>query len=232
MFCYLLRSRADERRVYIGYTTDYQRRLRQHNGALARGAAATRKNRPWELVAVVGGFATAGAALLFEFAWQHPTSLSAPFVLRRTWQRSGVLPANSSALKQLRQALEGSSVVVDGPSCWRLRVLAQMLCIPKWSSTPLQLLFFKDSDRARTLNYAPGASSILLNSAVVLAAAPGPFPPNPPGGAAGGGKEVGEVRLPAARKRKRQASPIQAIGKEPVLDGGSVVVVDSDVEVL
>jgi structure-specific endonuclease subunit SLX1 len=67
---YLLNSPSSGR-TYTGITTDLPRRLRQHNGALAGGAKATRGNRPWVCVATVDGFATKGAALRFESAWKR-----------------------------------------------------------------------------------------------------------------------------------------------------------------
>ena len=67
---YLLKSSTSER-TYVGYSCDPHRRLRQHNGELAGGAAPI-NGRPWQLVLIVRGFATKHAALAFESAWQKP----------------------------------------------------------------------------------------------------------------------------------------------------------------
>ncbi|KAI8318791.1 hypothetical protein GQ54DRAFT_266466, partial [Martensiomyces pterosporus] len=58
--CYLLRSLKPVRR------------LRQHNGEIAGGAAATRSRRPWEMLLIVHGFPSHASALQFEWAWQNP----------------------------------------------------------------------------------------------------------------------------------------------------------------
>jgi len=74
--CYLLRSQDPSHRnkTYIGFTTNPYRRLRQHNGELKHGGAnrTKRSGRPWEFVAIIGGFTDDVAGLQFEWAWQHP----------------------------------------------------------------------------------------------------------------------------------------------------------------
>ncbi|KAG5477004.1 hypothetical protein LSCM1_05338 [Leishmania martiniquensis] len=61
--------------VYIGYTVNPLRRLRQHNGELVNGARRTsRRGRPWTIVCCVSGFTDDRAALKFEWCWQHPTA--------------------------------------------------------------------------------------------------------------------------------------------------------------
>ena len=51
--------------TYVGVTTDIQRRLRQHNGELAGGAAAT-AGRQWRVAASFQGFDSKHHALQFE----------------------------------------------------------------------------------------------------------------------------------------------------------------------
>ncbi len=71
---YLLQS-ANGRSIYIGASNDPDRRLRQHNGELTKGAKRTRTGRPWRTVLRVEGFGckpfeSHSAALKFEKAFQ------------------------------------------------------------------------------------------------------------------------------------------------------------------
>jgi predicted GIY-YIG superfamily endonuclease len=51
-FVYFLRSESDPDKVYIGFTENLVRRLREHNEG-EEGGAHTRKYRPWGLEAFV-----------------------------------------------------------------------------------------------------------------------------------------------------------------------------------
>ena len=57
-------------RSYVGYTTDVDRRLRQHNGLIKGGAKAT-KGHQWHLVCYVDGFDTISEAMSYEWHWKH-----------------------------------------------------------------------------------------------------------------------------------------------------------------
>lgn len=57
---------ADERRTYVGITTDLDRRLQQHNGDAPGGARSTRSGRPWRLAVTHGPFHERGLALRVE----------------------------------------------------------------------------------------------------------------------------------------------------------------------
>eukprot|EP00914_Ancora_sagittata_P020807 GHVO01041000.1.p1 GENE.GHVO01041000.1~~GHVO01041000.1.p1 ORF type:complete len:296 (-),score=75.08 GHVO01041000.1:233-1120(-) len=72
--CYLLRSLSSPQCVYIGYTNEPARRLRQHNGEIKNGALKTSRKRPWEMILCVWNFPNRVAGLQFEWAWQHPGS--------------------------------------------------------------------------------------------------------------------------------------------------------------
>lgn len=70
-WCYLLKS-CKNNHTYIGYTTDFEKRLRQHNGEISGGAKKTRFSKPWKIVALITGFIDNHMALRFEFRWQRP----------------------------------------------------------------------------------------------------------------------------------------------------------------
>lgn len=69
--CYILRSLVSNR-TYIGYTVNFDRRIRQHNGETQGGAKKTMKYRPWTPVCKISGFYESSSALRFEYRLQHP----------------------------------------------------------------------------------------------------------------------------------------------------------------
>jgi predicted GIY-YIG superfamily endonuclease len=69
--CYILRSDIADK-TYIGYTVDFSRRIRQHNGEIVGGAKKTRRWRPWKPICVIEGFYENSSALRFEYRLQHP----------------------------------------------------------------------------------------------------------------------------------------------------------------
>ena len=79
--CYLLVSNAN--RTYVGATTNFKRRLRQHNGDLVGGAKATRSGRPWRCVLRVHGFLTFRQALQFEWRFKRRITSKGTPVARR-----------------------------------------------------------------------------------------------------------------------------------------------------
>lgn len=66
--CYCLASETG--RTYVGFTTNLERRLRQHNQELSGGAKAT-KGQTWKRILSVAGFPSQQAALQFEWKWKH-----------------------------------------------------------------------------------------------------------------------------------------------------------------
>lgn len=53
---------ASTRRTYVGISLDVERRVKQHNGELAGGAASTRGGRPWTVGAIYGPYPDRSAA--------------------------------------------------------------------------------------------------------------------------------------------------------------------------
>lgn len=65
---YILQS--EDNYLYIGYTLDPFRRLRQHNGEIAGGAKKTSRHKGWRLMMALTGFSNKSQALRFEKRWQ------------------------------------------------------------------------------------------------------------------------------------------------------------------
>ncbi|OMO69703.1 GIY-YIG nuclease superfamily [Corchorus capsularis] len=53
---YLILSTNHPIKTYVGVTTDFSRRLKQHNGELKGGAKASRAGRPWICACIIRGF--------------------------------------------------------------------------------------------------------------------------------------------------------------------------------
>lgn len=68
--CYVLKS-IQYNKVYIGYTINFGRRIRQHNGEIKGGAKRTKRWRPWQPICRVKGFYDSSSALRFEYRVQH-----------------------------------------------------------------------------------------------------------------------------------------------------------------
>ncbi len=68
--CYVIQSMRYNR-AYIGYTVDFSRRIRQHNGEIVGGAKRTHNWRPWRPVCTIQGFFDSSSALRFEWRLQH-----------------------------------------------------------------------------------------------------------------------------------------------------------------
>lgn len=68
--CYCLLS--EKGTTYVGFSTNVDRRLRQHNGEIQGGAKATHGG-VWKRVCTVAGFPTQQSALQFEWKWKYLT---------------------------------------------------------------------------------------------------------------------------------------------------------------
>ncbi|XP_078152279.1 excinuclease ABC, C subunit, N-terminal [Carex rostrata] len=58
-------------RTYVGVTTNFTRRLKQHNGELKGGAKASSAGRPWSLACIIRGFENRSEACEFESKWKN-----------------------------------------------------------------------------------------------------------------------------------------------------------------
>ncbi|KAK2351565.1 structure-specific endonuclease subunit slx1 [Trifolium repens] len=67
---YLILSTNHPIKTYVGVTTNFPRRLKEHNGELKGGAKASRAGRPWICACIVCGFTNRSEACVFESKWK------------------------------------------------------------------------------------------------------------------------------------------------------------------
>ncbi|KAJ9685562.1 hypothetical protein PVL29_017558 [Vitis rotundifolia] len=67
---YLILSTNTPIKTYVGVTTNFSRRLKQHNGELKGGAKASRTGRPWVCACIIQGFKDKSEACQFESKWK------------------------------------------------------------------------------------------------------------------------------------------------------------------
>lgn len=108
--CYCLVN--PEGRTYVGFSTNLDKRLRQHNGEIQGGARATHGSS-WIRFLSVTGFPTQQAALQFEWAWKDTT---------RKTKGSNAVERRCLALVTLLNKEQSTSKAVpfssyDGPLC-------------------------------------------------------------------------------------------------------------------
>ncbi|RZC51936.1 hypothetical protein C5167_020363 [Papaver somniferum] len=68
---YLIPSTNAPLKTYVGVTTNFSRRLKQHNGELKGGAKASRSGRPWICACIIQGFKDHTEACQLESIWKN-----------------------------------------------------------------------------------------------------------------------------------------------------------------
>ena len=136
--CYLLTSLDPRYKdyTYIGFTVNPLRRLRQHNGEITNGAYKTSLKRPWEMVLVVYGFTSKGAALGFEWAWQHPQE--------------------SKHLRHVEVKNVGRQWLLRAKMRW----MYEMLHVTPWKEQPLKIRYSTDAHHSYLKDCPPLPSHI------------------------------------------------------------------------
>jgi predicted GIY-YIG superfamily endonuclease len=118
--CYCLVS--EKGTTYVGFSTNVDRRLRQHNCELSGGAKAT-KGHTWKRICTVAGFPTQQSALQFEWKWKN---------LSRKVKGGTAVERRCHALTELLNSEQSTSNAqpfsqYDGP----LSVLIEDTCMEK-----------------------------------------------------------------------------------------------------
>ncbi|KAJ4771890.1 Structure-specific endonuclease subunit slx1 [Rhynchospora pubera] len=102
-------------RTYVGVTTNFTRRLKQHNGELKGGAKASSAGRPWSLACIVRGFENRSEACEFESKWKNISKKSS----RKKKEENAVnslLRHREEALKKVDTSFDSSRLKVEWQS--------------------------------------------------------------------------------------------------------------------
>lgn len=100
---YLILSTNPPYKTYVGVTTNFSRRLKQHNGELKGGAKASRAGRPWVCACLIRGFHSKTEACEFESKWKsHSRKL--PRIRKSNKEEEQVYKDSSLQLLQHRHA--------------------------------------------------------------------------------------------------------------------------------
>ncbi|XP_057522034.1 structure-specific endonuclease subunit slx1 [Amaranthus tricolor] len=118
---YLIASTNPPFKTYVGVTTDFSRRLKQHNGELKGGAKASRAGRPWVCACLVHGFRNRSGACEFESKWKiisrklpHKKNSEGEKGLEEKCQL--LLQHRHASMEKLKHSLDCGHLYVD----WRL----------------------------------------------------------------------------------------------------------------
>ncbi|KAF8052557.1 hypothetical protein N665_1545s0004 [Sinapis alba] len=111
---YLILSTNEPIKTYVGITTDFARRLKQHNGEIKGGAKASSAGRPWLCACIITGFTCLSQASSFESKWKIFTRKS-PRRKRdeEMSQSEALLQHRRRALDKLHDSFECSHLQTD-----------------------------------------------------------------------------------------------------------------------
>uniref|UniRef100_A0A1J3DU57 Structure-specific endonuclease subunit slx1 n=1 Tax=Noccaea caerulescens TaxID=107243 RepID=A0A1J3DU57_NOCCA len=111
---YLILSTNEPIKTYVGITTDFTRRLKQHNGEIKGGAKASSAGRPWLCACIITGFTCLSQASSFESKWKiFSRKLPRRKKEEEMNQSDALLQHRKRALDKVRDSLECSHLETD-----------------------------------------------------------------------------------------------------------------------
>ncbi|CAA0407196.1 unnamed protein product [Arabidopsis thaliana] len=111
---YLILSTTEPIKTYVGITTDFSRRLKQHNGEIRGGAKASSAGRPWLCACIITGFTCLSQASSFESKWKiFSRKLPRRKKDEEMSQSDAVLQHRRRALDKVEESLECSHLETD-----------------------------------------------------------------------------------------------------------------------
>ncbi|KAJ0094315.1 hypothetical protein Patl1_17077 [Pistacia atlantica] len=119
---YLIISTNTPIKTYVGVTSNFSRRLKQHNGELKGGAKASRAGRPWVCACLIRGFHDQSEACEFESKWKNfsrklPRKRNSEDTMKQMNDRSlPLLQHRQTALNRVKASLDCSHLEID----WQL----------------------------------------------------------------------------------------------------------------
>ncbi|KAG7536649.1 GIY-YIG endonuclease [Arabidopsis suecica] len=111
---YLILSTTEPIKTYVGITTDFARRLKQHNGEIRGGAKASTAGRPWLCACIITGFTCLSQASSFESQWKiFSRKLPRRKKGEEISQSDALLQHRRRALEKVEESLECSHLETD-----------------------------------------------------------------------------------------------------------------------
>ncbi|KFK31729.1 hypothetical protein AALP_AA6G151500 [Arabis alpina] len=111
---YLILSTNQPIKTYVGITTDFTRRLKQHNGEIRGGAKASSAGRPWLCACLINGFTCLSQASSFEAKWKiFSRKLPRRKINEEMNQSDALLQHRRRALDKVQDSLECSHLEID-----------------------------------------------------------------------------------------------------------------------
>ncbi|XP_020679871.1 structure-specific endonuclease subunit SLX1 homolog isoform X1 [Dendrobium catenatum] len=105
-------------RTYVGVTTNFFRRLKQHNGELKGGAKASSAGRPWSLACIIRGFKDRSeVACKFETKWKSLSRKTCRKKNKDCPSRNLLLQHREAALIQAKSSFDCDYLHIE----WRMK---------------------------------------------------------------------------------------------------------------